>query len=397
MSINCSLVIFSEDPEVAEELQKLVELSCGVEVIGKANDEALLRIIHEKEKPQFLLCDLGYAPHLTLDMLENLPEPRPVSIVFGPEDKSDVILRALKIGVREFLSDSTTPDQFAQLIQRLASETRVATTARETGVIAVMGAKGGVGATIAACQLAGGLQRAGGRTAIVDMNIPLGDVAIYFDAQPAYTLADFARAGDGVDSTLIGELLHHHDTTGVEIMAAPSLVEEAELLGAAHVKAVIEQLKKRFDWIVIDVSRSWNETSLSAIDVADEVLLVTLQDVPSLNHARAHRDVLLRLGTEANKIHTIVNRDSKGAAVSSEDMVKFLGSSPEFSLPNDYATAVTSVNEGRSVSDVAPGSAMDIAFQELVALVHRWHGVPLDSPKKRVGLGRRVLNVFGRS
>ena len=127
------------------------------------------------------------------------------------------------------------------------------------------------------------------------------------------------------------------------------------------------------------------------------LLLLTLQDVPSLNHARAHRDLLLRLGMDARRIHTIVNRESKDVAVSSEDMTKFLGSPPESGIPNDYATAVTSVNEGRPVSDVAPGSPIDVAFQGLVSLVHEWCGVPLEIPKERAGLGGRILNIFKRN
>ena len=392
-----SLVIFSEEPEVAESLQRLFERNGDVDVIAVVSDESLLQIVQEKEHPQFLLCDLGYAPHSVLDMIERIPEPRPISIVYGPEDKSDVILRALKLGVREFLSEKTTPDEISRLFQRLSAEIGASEIKTEANVIAVMGAKGGVGATLAACQLAAGLQRTGGRTAIVDLNIPLGDVAVYFDVHPTYTLADIARAGKDIDATLVGELLQRHSSTGVEVLASPSRVEEAELVRAPHVQAVIEQLKTRFDWIVVDVSRSWNETSMRAIDLADHVLLLTLQDVPSLNHARAHRDLLLRLGMDARKIHTIVNRESKDVAVSSEDMTKFLGSPPESGIPNDYATAVTSVNEGRPVSDVAPGSPIDVAFQGLVSLVHEWCGVPLEIPKERAGWGGRILNIFKRN
>lgn len=393
-----TFVIYSEEPDAAEELAKLIELGGDAEVIARVSDEGLLRQALEKEKPQFLLTDLGHAPHGMLDVIERLPEPRPKSIVFGPEDQSDVILRALKQGVREFFSDASTPDQFKELTSQLAAQARAEKSRGQgAGVIAVMGAKGGVGATLAACQLAGCLQRAGGGTAIVDLNIPLGDVAVYFDVQPAYTLADVARAGDRVDATLIGDLLERHVETGVEVLAAPSRVEDAELVREGHVQILLEQLKQRFDWVVVDVSRTWNETSMRAVDMADHVVLVTLQDVPSLNHARAHRDLLLRLGKQARSIHTIVNRESKDAAVSPGDMARFLGVSPEFSVPNDYATATTIVNEGRSVADVAPGTPIDRAFQDLVARVYDWHGVSLDKTEAPKGLGRRIRSIFERS
>jgi pilus assembly protein CpaE len=268
---------------------------------------------------------------------------------------------------------------------------------QESGVIAVMGAKGGVGATLAACQLACSLQQAGRRTAILDLNIPLGDVAIYFDVQPTYSLADIAGRGVKIDATLVGELLHRHESTGVEVLAAPPRVEQAELVKDSHVEALIGQLRERFDWIVIDVSRRWSAIDTRAIDLADHFILVTLQDVPSLNHARVHRDLLVRLGVDSENVHTIVNRESKGAAVSNEDMAKFLGTTPDFSLPNDYATSVTCANEGRPVADVAPGSPIEGAFTELASMVHVWHGLPAIISEKPKGFGVRLRSMFERS
>jgi pilus assembly protein CpaE len=398
MSGGVTFVVYAEEPDVGEALGKLVEQNEHAEVVAIVNDEGLLRTVVEKEEPRFVLTDLGPAPHSMLDVLERLPkDPRLGSIVLGPENQSDVILRALKLGVREFLSDESPPEVLAELITTLAAEIAAEDTERpDSGVIVVMGAKGGVGATLAACQLASSLQRLGDSTAIVDLNMPLGDVAVYFDVQPTYTLADIAQRGVQIDATLVGELMHRHAPTGVQVLAAPSRVEQAELVNESHVIALIEQLRERFDWVVIDVSRSWSPTDMRAVDLADHLILMTLQDVPSLNHARAHRDLLLRLSVDAGKIHTIVNRAAKTAAVSSEDMAKFLGTSPEFSLPNDYATAVTSVNEGRPVADVAPGSALDTALQELASLVHVWHGLP-PTTVKRKKLGKRILSMFERS
>jgi pilus assembly protein CpaE len=395
-----TLIICSEEPEVATALASLLETIKGCDVIAQVHDVSLLPDELEKLTPRFLVTDLGHGPHAMLDGLERLAEPRPIQIVLGSEDQSDVILRALKLGVREFLPDSSSPEHIVEVIQGLAAQTLSAGTdsSSEAGVVAVMGAKGGVGATLVGCQLAGSLQRSGGRTAIVDLNSPLGDVAVYFDVQPTYTLADIARAGKRIDATLIGELLHRHGPTGVEVLAAPSRLENAQLVSKDHIGSLIKQLKSQFDWVVLDLSRSWSENSMRAVDLVDHFILVALQDVPSLNHARSHRDLLLRIGVDARSIHTVVNRQSKEAAVSSDDMTKFLGAEPEFSLPNDYVTAVTCVNEGRPVSDVAPGSAIDRAFVELAIRVHEWHGVaaPPVPAEARRGVRSRIRNMFER-
>jgi len=260
----------------------------------------------------------------------------------------------------------------------------------------VMGAKGGVGATVVACQLAASLQQAGSRTVIVDLNIPLGDVALHFDVQPSYTIADIARDSGKVDATLIQGLLQRHET-GLQILAAPSRMEEAELVTDTHVHAVLESLKREFDWVIVDVSRSWNESTVRALDLADEILLVTLQDVPTLTHARAHRELLLRLGHSPKKIHMVVNRASSKDLVSQDDLVEFLDSKPTVLLPNDYPTTVTSVNEGRPISQVAEDSELDRAFQQLAANVFDWAGLEMErSISQRSGLWSRMMNLIKR-
>ena len=79
------------------------------------------------------------------------------------------------------------------------------------------------------------------------------------------------------------DLLQTHTKSGVEVLAAPSRVEDAELIDETHVEAVLDQLRARFERVVIDVSRSWSPTSVRALDQADIIILVALQDVPSLN------------------------------------------------------------------------------------------------------------------
>jgi pilus assembly protein CpaE len=267
-------------------------------------------------------------------------------------------------------------------------------TSRVAPLLAVMGAKGGVGATVVACQLAASLQRLGGRTVIVDLNIPLGDVALHFDIQPSYTIADIAREERKLDRNLVAGLLQSHHT-GLQILAAPSKMEDAELITDQHVRGVLDALRTEFDWVVVDVSRSWCESTVRALDMASEILLVTLQDVPTLTHARAHRELLLRLGHAPCKIHVIVNRASKRDLVSNEDLVQFLDSAPEIRLPNDYAATVTSVNEGRPISEVAARGALDVAFMELARIAHGWVGLqPEDGHKVHTSLRARVSRLF---
>ena len=96
-----------------------------------------------------------------------------------------------------------------------------------------------------------------------------------------------------------------------------------------------------------------------------------------------------------SKIRTVINRHTTNAGVSDEDVTRFLGASPDFCIPNDYASSILSVNEGRPISDVAPRSAIDTAFRTLASRSFEWLGLP--SPDEASGKKNRWgKSLFGR-
>jgi pilus assembly protein CpaE len=251
-----------------------------------------------------------------------------------------------------------------------------------------------VGATVVACQLAAALQALGSRTVVVDLNYPLGDVALHFDVRPTYTLAHVVKQADELDATYLRGLLQGH-RSGVQILAAPERVEEAELVRGVHVERVISILREEFDFVVLDVSRSWNEASVRALDLASEILLITSLDVPTLNHARQHLDLLRRLGHSDAKIHPIANRYSRRDAVTDKEFAQFLGRAPDTHLPNDYPNTVGSVNEGRPLGEVAPRSALHQAYVALARSAHAWSGLEVETQEEDPdNLAARVRRLF---
>jgi pilus assembly protein CpaE len=264
-------------------------------------------------------------------------------------------------------------------------------------VVAVMGAKGGVGATVVACQLAASLRASGSRVALVDLNLPLGDAALYFDVQPAYTLANIARESDRLDATYLRTLLSGKPN-GVQILASPVHAEEAELVRGAHIERALNLLRGDFDWVLLDLSRTWNEPTVRALDLADLILLVTLMDVPTLHHTRKHLDLLARLGHTGSRIRLIANRHSSVDAVTDKDVAEFLERKPDFRVPNDFPTTLAGVNRGVSVAEIAPRSPLARAYNELTQALHSWFGADAPAAAEPSGGGAlaRVRGMFRR-
>jgi pilus assembly protein CpaE len=390
-----SFVIFSEEPEFASEIERQILAGGEARVAAVISDPDQLLGALKSEKPDGLFVDLGHAPHVVLDLLESLPVGLPLTVVAGPHTESSLILRAMHLGVKHFFPTAPTEAELHSVIVDLVRAANPVAAASEGRILAVMGAKGGVGATVLACQLAASLQEAGGRTAIVDLNYPLGDVALHFDVDPTYTLADLARAEQELDATYIRTILKGHDS-GVQILAAPTQMEAAERIHGAHVECVLPILRSEFDWVIVDVSRSWNEASVKALAFAEQVLLVTLFDVPTLNHTRQHKKLLEGLALDESRVRTIGNRYSKGDAVTVGDFKRVLGTEPDALIPNDYATMAESVNQGRPIGQVSRESALHKAYRQLAFDVYDWCGVdkPLLPPTQNIA--GRLRGVFSR-
>jgi Flp pilus assembly CpaE family ATPase len=324
-------------------------------------------------RPSLVFADLGPDPQALIDVLAEIESPPPL-LVSGPSNDAALILRALDLGAKHYFSESPDTEELHRVLERIAGEPLAEASERRLApIVAVMGAKGGVGTSFVACQLAVSLQSQGARTAIVDLNLPLGDVALYFDLQPKHTLAHVAKEADRLDSSYLRNVLAPHHS-GVQVLAAPSRLDDAMMIKADHVDRVLHLLQEDFDWIIVDVSREWKETSIRALDLASQVLLVTLPDVATLSQARKHLDLLRKLGRPEQALHLVTNRNAPTGQLGEKDYLSFLGRVPEARIPNDFPTTLQSVNEGRTLGEVAPRGPLQAAYDGLAHQLSGWCG-----------------------
>jgi pilus assembly protein CpaE len=173
-------------------------------------------------------------------------------------------------------------------------------------------------------------------------------------------------------------------------------MEAAENIRGASVERVLRILRSEFDWVIVDVSRSWNDASTRALTLADQVLLVTLLDVPTLNHTRQYKRFLGGLSLDDSRIRTVGNRYSKGGAVTVSDFERVLGTEPDALIPNDYATMAESVNQGRLIGEVSSKGALHKAYRQLALDIYAWCGIDSPKPQRSQNIAGRFRGVFSR-
>ncbi len=380
--VRLSLLVFSERDDFSARICKQLNASSVAHVSAVVTHRDRLAETIAARRPTLVLADLAPAPDALLDLLGTV-ESRPPLLVCGPSEDARLILRALELGAKHFFAGEPATEDLHRTLERIADEQLPERSERPLApIVAVMGAKGGVGTSFVACQLAVSLQAQGARTAVVDLNLPLGDVALYLDLHPKHTLAHVVKDVDRLDATFLRSVLAQHHS-GVHVLAAPTRLDEAMMIKGGHVERILHLLREDFDWIVVDVSREWKETSIRALDLASQVLLVTLPDIATLSQARKHLDLLRRLGRPEDALHLVSNRNAASGQLGDGDYVNFLGRAPEARLPNDFTTTLLSVNEGRTIGEVAPRSSLQAAYDGLARQLTSWCGreaVPDEAP-----------------
>lgn len=377
-----SLIIYSERPDFIEKIEStFVEIE-SAQIVAIANDLETLERLSKKKDVNGLIVDLLPGPDYVLDEIENISTLPSALFMVGPQDQSDVILRAMRLGAREFFTDPPSAEALEKAFRSsLGSVAKPTTSTAGARVVGVIGAKGGVGATTIACQLGFALQAMGKRTAIVDLNLPLGDVALHCDITPAHTLANMASDRANTDATFVKKLLQKHES-GLQIMASPNRIEEAETISIQHIGTALRLMREEFDWIVLDISRSWNEVSIHALDLSDIVVAVSVIDLPALGHLKQHLALMERLGHTKNNVRLVANRyDKHKGSLDHKDFADFIGRKFDFEISNDYSTVAAAIDSGCPTSKISSRAQVTREFEAIARELHVWCGLESDSPQ----------------
>jgi pilus assembly protein CpaE len=281
-------------------------------------------------------------------------------LVLGQAKDPELILRSMREGAREFV----LADDEEGIARALRDQLKPLRSADAGRVYAVFPAKGGVGATTLATNLAGALQRAGERTCLVDLNLNMGDVLAFLDLQGGYSIADLIANLRRLDRALLDSTLLQH-ASGVHVLAQTHQLEESGRVEPAMLGGVIDFLRQHYRAVVLDGLRGFDEVSLAAVDSSDEILLVVAQEVPAVRDARRCVDVLRRLGA-AEKLKLVVNRFQKEAEITSQVVAETVGVPVAATIANDYPAVIRAVNRGLMLSEAAPRSQVTRGIAQLV-------------------------------
>jgi pilus assembly protein CpaE len=291
-----------------------------------------------------------------------------VSLTIGtaPRAEPDLILRAMRSGIQEFLVYPPEPKDLATALDRLMRRTN--TNGMRGSVFAVYSSKGGLGTTSIAANLSYSLAKlqSDARVAIADLVVTDGDVRVFLNLKPAYDLGDLVKKLDRVDADLLNSIMTPY-REGVWALPGPEEPEHDDALDGTTVSTIIEHLRSHFAFTVLDCEHHMSERTLAAMDLADRILLITQLNVPALRSTQRTLALCRRLGYATDKLGVVINRFQSGDVLSLADATQVLKCDVFWKLPNDYRTSAGALMKGISVAEYDASSKLAWSYGQLAA------------------------------
>jgi pilus assembly protein CpaE len=331
-------IVGSNTNELAEVLR-----SHGIRAASAAVTDLLHFAQPGSKPPKVIVLDMrgraGFPPAMAL--LKGEHPTTGIVIVAGTQDPA-LMLEAIRAGVNEWVTDPLTPADLIAAVRRITGPTAAATSRGDLFV--VMGAKGGVGATTVAVNLASTLAAtATGSTLIVDLHPSGGDAALFLGAEPKFSVLDALENTHRLDQAFFRGIVVH-TASGVDLLAAPELAAPP-VIEPARLRAVIEFAVRSYRYVVIDGSRS-DRMVEETLDLASHLVIVATQELAAIRRgARIAADLRQRYG--ADRVQVVLNRYDSGAELSSEDLERAFKSRIVHRFPSNYRLAIDALNKGR--------------------------------------------------
>ncbi|MEU6574464.1 AAA family ATPase [Streptomyces sp. NPDC046805] len=214
-------------------------------------------------------------------------------------------------------------------------------------VVTVSGAKGGVGATLAAIQLALAAQASGRPTALVDLDLQTGDVASFLDIQYRRSVADLAAITD-LSARVLADAVFRHDT-GLALLLAPADGERGEEVTDRAARQILGALRSRYEVVVVDCGAQLSGASAAAVELADRALLLTTPDVVAVRAAKRTVRMWDRLQIrKAEETTVVVNRLSRGTEIQPALVQRITGTAlARTAVPANFRELQGAVDAGR--------------------------------------------------
>jgi pilus assembly protein CpaE len=309
----------------------------------------------------------------------------PIVVVLSSNDP-EIVLRCLRQGASDFLMQPFTGEQVEAALQKI-SRLHPGRSKTPGKVYCLMPAKGGCGASTIASNLAYQLKRVGDkRILLADLDALAGTLSFLLKIKSNYSFMDvLARSGE-IDQDLWKAVVTNRQ--GVDVLLSPEVMTD----GVSDLKdasAIVEYARGAYDLVVLDAGSVYGEWNLSQAQLSDEILLITTNELTSLQAVQRALSYLDANSVGRYKIRLIVNRYDRHVGLSRDVIGTALHMDIYHLMPTDYDAIQKSLMEGKPLASTTNFG------KSVIGLVDRLAGS--SEPLKRNTSLSGLLSLFSRT
>jgi len=358
------------------------------EALSAQNEFTLVDIIAVKEmlarqiraaEPDIVLVDSQLEGEPTLDIIDDVAIQFPSSAVVAivPSNDPLVAQQVMLAGARAFLITPFSQINLVSTLRRVTElegrrqqtqtyiPTQVSEATRPLRSVTIYSPRGGTGVTSIAANTAIALaEETGKRVLLFEGKVFFGHLEVMLNLKVQNALSDLIPHATNLDEGLIRDVVCPHPS-GIHVLLAPSNVQIAQGIRAEDIYNIFIGVSRYYDYIVVDAGGPLNDISVTLMDAADRILLVTTPDLASLHDTSRFLQLSRSLSYPADKILMILNKAGAEGGVKLKDIETVLHNQVYHQIANDPANVLRSINRGIPFLVYYPRSNASKSIQQL--------------------------------
>ena len=262
-------------------------------------------------------------------------------------------------------------------------------------ILAVVGAKGGVGASTVSHNIAWAIARDLNLDSVVtDLDLAFGTAGLDFNQDPPQGIADAVFSPERIDTAFVDRLLSKC-SDNLSLLAAPATLDRVYDFGDEAFDSILDSLRATVPSIVLDLPHQWSGWAKRTLLAADDILIVAAPDLANLRNAKSMMDVLKAGRANDHRPFYLLNQVGvpKRPEIKSSDFAKALDDEPIAIIPFDPQLFGTAANNGQMIAEVSAKHPITAIFSQLGQLLTGRAEVK----KQKTGILSPLLNKLRKS
>ncbi len=386
--------VFCSRPDTAESIEKAAadrRMSRAATVVRPGGVQAAIEHYQNQPTPSLVIVEsVDAAPQLLaqLDRLAEVCDPGTKVVCIGSANDIALYRELMRRGVSEYLVPPLKPLQVIRAISGLYADPASPFTGRQ---IAVVGAKGGVGASTLAHNLAWSLaEKIQAGVVLADFDLPFGTAGLNFNQDPLQGMADALGQPDRLDPVLMDRMMVRV-TDRLSLFAAPATLDQDFDIQPEAFEEVATKIRAAAPFVVLDLPHAWSAWKRKMLVASDDLVIVATPDLASLRNAKNMIDLVRQARPNDAPPRLVLNQVGVPGRpeIPVKDFGAALGLDPSLCLPFEPKAFGQAANHGQMITEVAPKSKAAEGVNQLAQLIARRDPPPVQKSSLLSGLFKK--------